>query len=194
MTRVGLEDIADRLGRKPPSLLGRAEDTRQAAVAAILRAARGEPEVLLIRRAEHPRDPWSGHMAFPGGRHDPSDPDLLDTARRETLEELGLDLGRHARLLGMLDEIEAIARGRRTGIVIRPYVFALEEEPELAPNAEVAEVVWAPLAPMLRGENATTLPYRRDGLDLVLPGYDVGGRVVWGLTYEMLQRLFSLLR
>ena len=61
-------------------------------------------------------------------------------------------------------------------------------------NAEVAEVVWAPLAPMLRGENATTLPYRRDGLDLVLPGYDVGGRVVWGLTYEMLQRLFSLLR
>lgn len=194
MTRVGLEDIADRLGRKPPSLLGRAEDTRQAAVAAILRAARGEPEVLLIRRAEHPRDPWSGHMAFPGGRHDPSDPDLLDTARRETLEELGLDLGRHARLLGMLDEIEAIARGRRTGMVIRPYVFALEEEPELAPNDEVAEVVWAPLAPMLRGENATTLPYRRDGLDLVLPGYDVGGRVVWGLTYEMLQRLFSLLR
>lgn len=194
MTRVGLEDIAERLGRTPASLLGRSEGTRQAAVAAILRSVAGEPEVLFIRRAEHPSDPWSGHMAFPGGRHDPTDPDLLDTARRETLEELGLDLGRHARLLGMLDEIEAIARGRRTGMVIRPYVFALDEEPELSPNDEVAEVVWAPLVPMLRGENATTLPYRRDGLDLVLPGYDVGGRVVWGLTYEMLQRLFSLLR
>lgn len=194
MTRVGLQDIAERLGRKPASLLGRSEGTRQAAVAAILRSVAGEPEVLFIRRAEHPNDPWSGHMAFPGGRHDPTDPDLLDTARRETLEELGLDLGRHARLLGMLDEIEAIARGRRTGMVIRPYVFALDEEPELSPNDEVAEVVWAPLVPMLRGENATTLPYRRDGLDLVLPGYDVGGRVVWGLTYEMLQRLFSLLR
>ncbi|MCA9639821.1 MAG: NUDIX domain-containing protein, partial [Myxococcales bacterium] len=72
---------------------------RFAAVAAVLRPTDADTEVLLIRRAEHEGDPWSGHMAFPGGRHDPTDPDLLTTARRETLEEVGLDLSRRARLL-----------------------------------------------------------------------------------------------
>ena len=62
----------------------------RAAVAMVLRpAAGGASEVLLIERAEKPGDPWSGHMAFPGGRLDPSDPDPRFTAERETFEEVG---------------------------------------------------------------------------------------------------------
>ena len=66
----------------------------RAAVAIVVREGTDGPQVLLIRRAEHPGDAWSGHMAFPGGREDPGDESLLATAIRETFEELALDLRR----------------------------------------------------------------------------------------------------
>lgn len=168
-------------------------DDRLAAVSAVLRDAGRDvgPEVLLIRRAAHDADPWSGHMAFPGGRHDPSDPDLLHTALRETLEEVGLDLARDAELIGRLPLLPAIARGRRVGLTIAPYVFALSRDLPLEPNREVAEIVWAPLRPMARGEISTTIPWELAGERLEMPAYDVHGRIVWGLTYRMLESLFE---
>jgi 8-oxo-dGTP pyrophosphatase MutT (NUDIX family) len=132
-------------------------------------------------------------MAFPGGRHDPDDPDLLHTAIRETKEEVGLDLGELGRLIGRLDDLPAIARGRRAGITIAPFVFALSGDPTLCPNYEVEEALWVPLASLASGDRATTVRYRMDDAELELPGWDVGGRVVWGLTYRMLGALFERL-
>jgi len=168
--------------------------TRRAAVAAILREAIDGPEVLLIRRAEHPRDPWSGHMAFPGGREDPGDPDLLDTAVRETREELALDLTKSGRLIGRLDDIPAVARGRRTGMSIAPFVFELTSDVPFTPNYEVAEALWAPLLPFMRGDLLTTIPYELEGRRIDLPAHNYQGRIVWGLTFKMLDNLFALLR
>ena len=51
-----------------------------------------DAQVLLIERSKNKNDPWSGHMAFPGGRYQDNDQDILSTAIRETLEEIGLDL------------------------------------------------------------------------------------------------------
>jgi 8-oxo-dGTP pyrophosphatase MutT (NUDIX family) len=133
-------------------------------------------------------------MAFPGGRKDEGDPDLLATAQRETREEIALDLARDAELLGRLDDLPAVARGRLTGMVIAPFVFELKGPASLRPNHEVAEVVWAALGPMMRGEWATTIPYELDGQTLRLPAHAVDGRIVWGLTYKMLDALFALLR
>ena len=170
------------------------EGGRFAAVAAVLRATEADTEVLLIRRAEHEGDPWSGHMAFPGGRHDPEDPSLLWTARRETLEEVGLDLNHRARLLGALPRIPAVARGQRLGLAIAPFVFELQAEAELTPNHEVSETLWAPLGPMLSGERDIKHAYDWQGQRVYLPAFDVEGRTVWGLTYQMLQVLFDQLR
>lgn len=153
-----------------------------------------EPEVLLIKRAEHPRDPWSGHMAFPGGRQDPADPDSVATAIREVREEVGLDLATHGRLLGTLDDVEARWRARRIDLVIVPHVFVLEREVTLSPDpAEVDSVHWAPLGPMLRGETRTSHRYRHEGQELQFPAWQVGEHVVWGLTHRMLDSLFALL-
>lgn len=151
--------------------------------------------MLLIRRAANPRDPWSGHMAFPGGRREPHDLDLRHTAERETLEELGLPLERVGRLAGQLDDVDAVAGGRNIGLVVRPHVYSLSEAPELRPNkAEVAEAIWAPLAPMMEGKLDTVRPYTFGGREVELPAYDLDGRLVWGLTYHMLQTLFSVCR
>jgi 8-oxo-dGTP pyrophosphatase MutT (NUDIX family) len=167
----------------------------RAAVAIVLRDVEDGPQVLLIRRAERTGDPWSGHMAFPGGREDPGDDSLLATAVRETREELALDLSASGRLLGRLNDLPAIARGRRVGITITPFVFELTSDVELAYRAdEVAEAIWAPLDPLMHGRLRTTFAHERDGQRAVSPAHDVEGRIVWGLTYRMLEDLFALLR
>jgi 8-oxo-dGTP pyrophosphatase MutT (NUDIX family) len=190
---VDVPSIRAALAAREPLLLDPIEDAGRAAVAAILRTRDDRAEILLIRRAEQPGDPWSGHMAFPGGRAEPSDPSLFETVRRETIEEIGLDVTEHADLLGRLDDVHAIARARRTGMVISPFVFEIRHEPRFIESAEVAEVLWAPLEPMRRGETATLRSYDYEGQRFELPAFDVGGRIVWGLTYRMIRELFDLM-
>ena len=145
-------------------------------------------EVLLIRRAEREGDPWSGHMAFPGG-HIEAGESPLEAAIRETEEEVGLSLTRHSTLLGPLPPAHAQARARRMDMAIYPFVFeASEALPVPRPNYEVAGVHWAPLAPMFSGENRTTLRYEHGEF----PGWDIGGGVVWGLTDRRLGSLVAL--
>lgn len=167
----------------------------RAAVAIVVRDGTDGPQVLLIRRAEHPADAWSGHMAFPGGRQDPQDENLIATAIRETFEEVGLDLGRAGRLLGQLAPVPAVARGRPVGMTIVPFIFELVADAELLYSDEVVEAVWVPLDPLLQGQLRTTFAVDRDSGERVeLPAHNVGGRIVWGLTYHMLDSLFELLR
>jgi 8-oxo-dGTP pyrophosphatase MutT (NUDIX family) len=167
----------------------------RAAVAIVIREASDGPQVLLIRRAEHPGDAWSGHMAFPGGREDPADESLLATAIRETFEEVALDLAQVGVLLGQLAPLPAVARGRPVGMTIVPFVFELIAEGQLTYSDEVVEAVWVPLDPLLQGRLRTTFTVDRGGGEpVVLPAHDVDGRIVWGLTYRMLDSLFELLR
>ena len=192
MTVLGLPDVRTVLeGRAPKEL---AEHEKWAAVAVLLREGASGPELFLIRRAEHPRDPWSGHMAFPGGRHDATDETLLQTAMRETQEEVGLDLSSEAEHIGQLDDLQAIARGKPQETVIRPFVFEVHRESPLQVDTrEVAEALWTPLLPLYRGEVDTVRPYQWHGSQIDFPAYDVGGRVVWGLTYQMLRSFFRIL-
>lgn len=174
-------------GRDPTSP---GPESRHAVVAAILRDSPEGAEVLLIRRAEHELDPWSGHMALPGGHGDPEDASLVDTAVREISEEVGLDLLGHAQLLGSLPELVAVPKQ----LTIFPLVFALPpgQEPEANPN-EVAEVVWATLAhlrsPLAKSSYEFSVREQRHRY----PAFDVHGRIVWGLTYRILSNLLSAL-
>jgi len=167
---------------------------RRAAVAIALCEGSGELQVLFIERASREGDPWSGHMAFPGGRQDADDATLLDTAMRETREEVGLDLSLEAEHIGQLDDLQAIARGKPQDTVIRPFVFEVHREsPIEVDETEVAEAFWTPLLPLYRGEADTVRPYQWQGTQIDFPAYDVGGRLVWGLTYQMLQSFFRIL-
>ncbi len=164
-----------------------ADGAPRAAVAAILRESGRGPEILLIRRAERASDPWSGHMAFPGGRHEASDPTLEHTAVRETSEEIGLDLRRHGHLIARLDDVPT----HKTGLVVRPFVWEVEHVPALALNGEVSEVHWVDLDSLRRGARDTTYEMEWKGQLHRFPAYAVEDRIVWGLTYRMLQILLS---
>ncbi|MGE0787475.1 MAG: CoA pyrophosphatase [Sandaracinaceae bacterium] len=187
-----MSEVLFDLARLRASLAGSADadpEGPRAAVAALLRDG-PEPEILFIQRAEHPSDPWSGHMAFPGGRLDPGDASLLHTVVRETREELGLDLVEHGELLGRLDDVPT----HTTGLVVRPFVYRVGELPPLTPNYEVAGVHWTGVMPLMRGEVDTEYPLVWKGQPYRFPGYQVRDRVVWGLTYRMLQMLFDVAR
>jgi 8-oxo-dGTP pyrophosphatase MutT (NUDIX family) len=184
--------ILQALSEHRPRRLSGDERLRQAAVAAVLRDGAEGVELLLIHRAEDERDPWSGHMGFPGGRVEDTDPDPLAAAVRETREEVNLDLESQARLIGQLSDVDAIGRGRRVGMVILPYVFELVDEPELRPNHEVQAIVWVPLDFLLDRGNRSRLTWTRLGVPIPLPCYRFEGRVIWGLTLGMVDELLEL--
>jgi 8-oxo-dGTP pyrophosphatase MutT (NUDIX family) len=151
-------------------------------------------ELLFIRRAEHEKDPWSGHMGFPGGRAEPTDADPEATAVRETLEETGLDLARDGGRLGALDEVKALARGRPVDLVIAPIVFRLSRRLEGAPSHEVVSLHWLPLERLLAPQARSTMQYQIEETVLELPCLRIDGLVIWGLTYRMFENLAAALR
>jgi 8-oxo-dGTP pyrophosphatase MutT (NUDIX family) len=167
---------------------------KQAAVAAVLREA-PDLQVLLIQRAEHPNDPWSGHMAFPGGRVDASDSGPLGAVVRETREEVALDLDREAHLVGELSHVPAIAHGKPLPMVIFPFVFAVDGDPKLDPDtSEVQEALWVPISFLLDHQNRTSIEKRIAGVPMRLPAYHLEGRLLWGLTLRMIDELMDVLR
>ncbi|HET6231846.1 MAG TPA: CoA pyrophosphatase [Longimicrobiaceae bacterium] len=163
----------------------------RAAVALLLRPAGDDLELLLIRRADRAGDPWSGHMALPGGRAEPADADSRATAARETREEVGIDVEAGGEWLGALDEL--YPRSGAPSIVVAPHVFAVPASTEAVPNHEVAEALWIPLAELAHPEAATEYVYRMEGGgSRSFPAYGARGNVVWGLTYRMLSQFLEL--
>jgi 8-oxo-dGTP pyrophosphatase MutT (NUDIX family) len=166
---------------------------RRAAVALVLRGAPERPELLFIERAERPGDPWSGHMAFPGGRLEPGDPGPRAAAERETLEEVGLDLAA-AESIGRLDDLHGHHVAGVPRLVISAFVYHLPDPPRLVLNHEVREALWLPLGELRDPVRAVGHPPRSG--DLLYPGIlvgDPGRHVVWGLTYRFLEIFFRLL-
>jgi 8-oxo-dGTP pyrophosphatase MutT (NUDIX family) len=149
------------------------------------------PGILLIRRAAHDRDPWSGHMALPGGRRDPADASLLDTARRETLEEVDIALGDVGRFLGRLDPVVPQSP-RLPPLTILPLVFTVPRgiSGRIASPDEVAELHWVSLARLRDPASRTFFRYPGGG-DLDFPAFDVEGRSVWGPTHRVLSDLLG---
>ena len=191
MISVTLRDVRGRLERHAPHRRQEPPDpgSMQAAVALVLVPAAAGLELLLIKRAEHPGDPWSGQMALPGGRKDPEDANLLGTVTRETREEVGVQLA-PAQLLGELDDLRPRTR-TLPPVVVRPFVFGLPARPEIRTSTEVALVLWVPLAHFTDRRNRTEVPIPGQG---AFPGVAIEGQVVWGMTERIIRPFIELLR
>lgn len=169
-----------------------ASGLRRAAVAMVLRAGRGgDAEVLLIERARRRGDPWSGHMAFPGGRMERGDASARDAAEREAREEVGIELGR-ADVLGRLDDLRRRHSGGPAGLVISGFVFHHPDPEPIVANEEVETAFWVPLTRLVDPGCHVSRSFSEAG-GLTFPGIVVGNperHVVWGLTYRFLEIFF----
>ena len=163
---------------------------KEAAVALVVR--RGPPPAfLLVRRARSARDPWSGQMALPGGRRDPHDIDLRETAVRETREEVGVDLDRSGELLGLLPDLEPTSRAIPR-LRIAPFVFVLSRDADAhVASTEIAAVYWVPMAEITAPGARSAVTVDTPAGRREFPCYWVAGHPVWGLTYRILQRFLK---
>jgi 8-oxo-dGTP pyrophosphatase MutT (NUDIX family) len=185
--------LAEALEARPGAIAVPDVELREAAVALVLREGPDDQlEALMIKRADAPGDPWSGHVALPGGRREPDDVDLERTAVRETWEETGVDIGRDGVVLGTLDDLWP-----RTPllppVIVRPFVAVVMPHVAIVPSAEVADAFWVPLADLrrtdawvedtvvVRGENRTVTAFRH------------GAYTVWGMTERILRQFLTYL-
>jgi len=187
--KITIDEVAARLEGGDP-WLHREPAKMTAAVALILRQAEGGLEALFIRRAEHEQDPWSGHLAFPGGRVDPEDAGPREAAIRETLEEVNLDL-LVGRPLGRLSDV----LGHAESIRVSGFVYGLADGSGMRPNYEIQEAFWTPLADCIAPRRQVQREFRYMDESVALPAIrlldDERAPVLWGITYKFLENFLG---
>ncbi len=173
----------------PPTLAeAEFEGKSASAVMVLLRPAGGGLEVLLGKRVRRTGDPWSGHISFPGGHHHKEDGPLLETALRETREEVSLDLRAGAEVLGHLSPRSP---GNDPAMLVVPFVSLATAPLEPRPGPEMEAAFWVPLADLPPSSGTATVQTRVG--ELRVPAFRWRDLVVWGLTYRILEELLVLL-
>lgn len=164
----------------------------QAAVALILREQSGAAEALIIKRAEREGDPWSGNLALPGGRTQTDDRDLLATAARETLEEIGVDLLGGGEFIGQLPLI-APRNPRLPQIEITPLVAIAPPESSFQFSHEVSTAFWISVAKLKREGRSGEYKRQFGGVLQKWPAYPTEQGLIWGITERILTNFLDLL-
>lgn len=164
----------------------------RAAVAVIMREHATELQVLLIKRASSLNDRWSGHIAFPGGRLESDDSSTCYAAIRETKEETGIELSLNNKI-GRLSDVMTVSHNKLRPMVVSPYVFALQGEPELVQNYEVADTFWVDLNYLKDSSNHSHMTWQGGKVPLRMPCINLKkDYCLWGLTYKMVSELNQL--
>lgn len=165
---------------------------RRAAVLVMLRLAESNDlEILLIKRAEFPDDPWSGHVALPGGREEPGDQTLERTAVRETFEETAIDIAQDGLVLGTLDDVRPRSHVIPS-IVVRPFVAVVRADVALTLSDEVAAAFWVGLETLRHPGAAVEATVLTRGDEFVVPSFRLGEHTVWGLTERILRNFLAV--
>lgn len=139
----------------------------------------GEPRLWLLRKRDDLRK-HGGQVALPGGKHEPADATLADTALREAEEEIGLSRGA-VTLVGETSAFPTI-----TGFLVTPFVAWVHGDFSPVPDpAEVARIFSVPLS--LLAEPATVREIVVPGWRGEVPCHEVDGEIIWGATFMILQ-------
>lgn len=154
------------------------------AAVAILETQGLHSSFLILKRASHPDDPWSGHLSFPGGKKDPEDQNLLHTSIRETEEECGLKLSPDQLVKTMPPQLAGQYVGQ--SILVQPYVFQIEYTESLQLSEEIESFYWLRKSQFIKVED-----HNYDEIPIHLkkekkPFFKLGQDVLWGFTYQVL--------
>jgi 8-oxo-dGTP pyrophosphatase MutT (NUDIX family) len=182
-----IEEIRARLRAYSPTLI-EGQQLARAAVLLPLYITSGEPHVLFTRRSELVEH-HKGQISFPGGAHDADDPDLRQTALRETWEEIGVATN-HVELLGQLDEMITVS-----DFLVRPFVGHITRPgpyPFVHSEQEVAEILEVPLAHLQDEGNVIAEPRLYQGREILAYSYIWREHIIWGATARILKQFLDI--
>lgn len=181
----GFDHIGELLQGFPRRTVAQ-RNLRPAAVLLPVYLRQGSPHILFTRRTDH-LEHHAGEIAFPGGRRDPEDFDLVQTALRETQEEMGIAPG-DVRVLGRLDDFVSIH-----GYHVVPYVGTFSYPYPFTVNAEeIAEVIEVPVAALRDPSIYREEDWTHRGRVFPVCFYRFGRHEIWGLTAEILRQFLHL--
>ena len=161
------------------------EQEADAAVAILLKPVGQDVNILLVKRVENLRDPWSGQIALPGGKRERKDQNLKETVLREILEETGINLLDRCKFLGVIPPVKSRLNPKMR---VLPFVILLEHDPVIQLNPdELERHYWIPIKNLIRNERIV-----RSKLG-VHPAYVIGDIEIWGLTFRILKNFFHIL-
>ncbi len=162
-----------------------------ACVSIIVFQIKNQLELLFIERQKNPSDPWSGHIAFPGGKKTIEDITPIDAALRETKEEIGFELCR-SNVIGKLDDLQSRKSGNFHNLIVRPYLFLLELKtyPQFVLNVnEVSAVHLVNLENLINTPTIKYFEYQYESQKISLPSIPLKENKIWGLTYLIIRNL-----
>ncbi len=140
-----------------------------------------EPMVVMTEKPKHMKF-HAGEISFPGGKLDPDDSDLLETALRETSEEIGLTISRD-QVIGQLDPVFTL----NSGFLILPFVSVMDKIPVLSTNAEVEKVLYIPLESFLATQSRDSDPSHNLLQEMYTFEYE--NQIVWGASARILKQI-----
>ena len=164
----------------------------QAAVTVILHEESGIARLMIIKRADREGDPWSGHLALPGGRAHPEDSDLIATAARETREEVGMNLFDGGQFIGRLPVLNP-STPRLPPIEILPLVAIAPPEFSLILNHEVASAFWMGVDYLKQQGLSSHYSMNFGPYTKKWPAYPSDEGPIWGITERILSNFLSLI-
>jgi 8-oxo-dGTP pyrophosphatase MutT (NUDIX family) len=186
--------LVQAMRQRGPARADEDELSRRAAVGLLVRLdatrATPTPQLLLIKRADFEGDPWSGHVALPGGRQEPGDASLEHTLCRETWEETAIDLPRHGRILGALDALRP-GTPRLPPITITPFVALVRADVEIVASPEVAEWFWVDVSALQDPAISREVVLELATGPRTVMSFQHGAHTIWGLTERILRQFLS---
>ena len=173
--------LSSALVQTTPSLV----TGRHAAVAMIFD---DKQRMLMMQRAKHKDDPWSGHMGFPGGGYEEQDESIRKTAERECLEEMGIDLVQSATFLGGLHRLS------HPKITVDAFVYHLQEPVNIVANEEVADVFWISLRDLNDEQFKGTIDHSFQNMPRKFPAITIPGVPIpiWGISLGFINQVLRI--
>ncbi len=145
-----------------------------------------EPIVVMTEKPKHMKF-HAGEISFPGGKLDVDDSDLLQTALRETSEEIGLTITRE-QITGQLEPVVTL----NSGFLILPFISIIDKIPTLAANSEVEKIFHIPLEPFLK--TMANDPDPSHNVIQAMYTFEYQNQIVWGASARILKQIQNLLK
>jgi 8-oxo-dGTP pyrophosphatase MutT (NUDIX family) len=161
------------------------EDTRTKLAAVMMIIYGNEPTIIMTKRP-NTMNQHAGEISFPGGRWDGQNEDLLDTAIRETREEIGIDISRN-QITGQLKPVTTL----NSGFTISPFITIQDKISLLVPNSEIESILEIPLIPLLKTMNEDKDPNHKSIQEMYT--FTFQNHLIWGASARMLKQILAIL-